>query len=49
VRSRADQHPDLGDRPSLLFVAHRKELLHQSLRTFREPEDWFQTARRVAG
>jgi superfamily II DNA or RNA helicase len=28
--------PALGDRPSLLFVAHRKELLEQSLRTFRE-------------
>lgn len=25
-----------GDRPSLLFVAHRKEILEQSLRTYRE-------------
>lgn len=32
----ADQHVELGPRPSLLFVAHRKELLQQSLRTFRE-------------
>jgi superfamily II DNA or RNA helicase len=30
------QHPQLADRPSLLFVAHRKELLDQSRRTFRE-------------
>jgi superfamily II DNA or RNA helicase/HKD family nuclease len=26
----------LGERPSLLFVAHRKEILEQSLRTYRE-------------
>ena len=32
----AEQHDALSDRPSLLFVAHRKELLEQSLRTFRE-------------
>jgi superfamily II DNA or RNA helicase/HKD family nuclease len=32
----ARQHPDLQERPSLLFVAHRRELLQQSLRTFRE-------------
>jgi superfamily II DNA or RNA helicase/HKD family nuclease len=25
-----------GDRPSLLFIAHRKEILEQSLRTYRE-------------
>lgn len=25
-----------GEQPSLLFVAHRKEILHQSLRTYRE-------------
>lgn len=30
------QRPALGERPSLLFVAHRRELLEQSLRTFRE-------------
>jgi superfamily II DNA or RNA helicase/HKD family nuclease len=30
------QHPALPERPTLLFVAHRKELLEQSLRTFRE-------------
>jgi superfamily II DNA or RNA helicase/HKD family nuclease len=35
-RRMAAQHKDLGSRPSLLFVAHRKELLEQSLRTFRE-------------
>lgn len=27
---------ETGDRPSLLFVAHRKEILEQSLRTYRE-------------
>jgi superfamily II DNA or RNA helicase/HKD family nuclease len=32
----AHQHDALSGRPSLLFVAHRKELLEQSLRTFRE-------------
>jgi superfamily II DNA or RNA helicase/HKD family nuclease len=32
----AGQHDALSSRPSLLFVAHRKELLEQSLRTFRE-------------
>jgi superfamily II DNA or RNA helicase/HKD family nuclease len=32
----AGQHAALSSRPSLLFVAHRKELLEQSLRTFRE-------------
>ncbi|GAB3812450.1 DEAD/DEAH box helicase [Tessaracoccus terricola] len=26
----------LGDRPTLLFVAHRKEILEQSMRTYRE-------------
>jgi superfamily II DNA or RNA helicase/HKD family nuclease len=30
------QHQELSERPTLLFVAHRKELLEQSLRTFRE-------------
>jgi superfamily II DNA or RNA helicase/HKD family nuclease len=35
-RRLGEQHPALADRPSLLFVAHRKELLEQSLRTFRE-------------
>jgi superfamily II DNA or RNA helicase/HKD family nuclease len=35
-RRLAEQHPELAGRPSLLFVAHRKELLEQSLRTFRE-------------
>jgi superfamily II DNA or RNA helicase/HKD family nuclease len=35
-RRLGEQHPALPDRPSLLFVAHRKELLEQSLRTFRE-------------
>jgi superfamily II DNA or RNA helicase len=30
------QHDALPSRPTLLFVAHRKELLEQSLRTFRE-------------
>jgi hypothetical protein len=30
------QHDTLPARPTLLFVAHRKELLDQSLRTFRE-------------
>jgi superfamily II DNA or RNA helicase/HKD family nuclease len=35
-RRLGQQHPELPDRPSLLFVAHRKELLEQSLRTFRE-------------
>ena len=30
------QHEALPERPTLLFVAHRKELLEQSLRTFRE-------------
>jgi superfamily II DNA or RNA helicase/HKD family nuclease len=35
-RRLGDQHPELTGRPSLLFVAHRKELLEQSLRTFRE-------------
>ena len=35
-RRLAEQHDELPDRPSLLFVAHRKELLEQSLRTFRE-------------
>ena len=28
--------PHDGDRPSLLFVAHRREILEQSLRTYRE-------------
>ncbi|NYD43221.1 DUF3427 domain-containing protein [Nocardioides panaciterrulae] len=28
--------PATGDRPSLLFVAHRREILEQSLRTYRE-------------
>jgi superfamily II DNA or RNA helicase len=28
--------PTDGDRPSLLFVAHRREILEQSLRTYRE-------------
>lgn len=28
--------PDAGDPPSLLFVAHRREILEQSLRTYRE-------------
>jgi superfamily II DNA or RNA helicase/HKD family nuclease len=32
----AEQHDELSGRPPLLFVAHRKELLEQSLRTFRE-------------
>lgn len=31
-----EQAPELGRQPTLLFVAHRKELLQQSLRTFRE-------------
>ncbi|MFP4235240.1 MAG: DUF3427 domain-containing protein [Nitriliruptoraceae bacterium] len=31
-----DLHDELPVRPSLLFVAHRRELLEQSLRTFRE-------------
>jgi superfamily II DNA or RNA helicase/HKD family nuclease len=35
-RRLAEQHEELSGRPSLLFVAHRKELLEQSLRTFRE-------------
>ncbi|MCC5948221.1 MAG: DUF3427 domain-containing protein [Nitriliruptoraceae bacterium] len=35
-RRLGDQHPDLPARPSLLFVAHRRELLEQSRRTFRE-------------
>ncbi len=35
-RRLAEQHDELSGRPSLLFVAHRKELLEQSLRTFRE-------------
>jgi superfamily II DNA or RNA helicase/HKD family nuclease len=35
-RRLGEQHDQLSDRPSLLFVAHRKELLEQSLRTFRE-------------
>jgi len=35
-RRMSDLHDKLPDRPSLLFVAHRKELLEQSLRTFRE-------------
>jgi superfamily II DNA or RNA helicase/HKD family nuclease len=35
-RRMAEQHGDLSRQPSLLFVAHRKELLEQSLRTFRE-------------
>jgi superfamily II DNA or RNA helicase/HKD family nuclease len=35
-RRLGEQHSALPDRPSLLFVAHRKELLEQSLRTFRE-------------
>jgi hypothetical protein len=30
------QHGALPERPTLLFVAHRKELLEQSQRTFRE-------------
>ena len=29
-------NPEAIDRPSLLFVAHRKEILEQSLRTYRE-------------
>ncbi len=29
-------HPETGERPSLLFVAHRREILEQSLRTYRE-------------
>jgi superfamily II DNA or RNA helicase/HKD family nuclease len=29
-------HDELSSRPPLLFVAHRKELLEQSMRTFRE-------------
>ena len=37
-RRLATHHDGLSDRPSLLFVAHRKELLEQSLRTFREVE-----------
>lgn len=28
--------PDAGGPPSLLFVAHRREILEQSLRTYRE-------------
>jgi superfamily II DNA or RNA helicase/HKD family nuclease len=35
-RRLGEQHPELAHQPSLLFVAHRKELLEQSLRTFRE-------------
>jgi superfamily II DNA or RNA helicase/HKD family nuclease len=35
-RRLAEQHDELSGRPPLLFVAHRKELLEQSLRTFRE-------------
>ncbi len=35
-RRLAAQHEELSGRPSLLFVAHRKELLEQGLRTFRE-------------
>ncbi len=35
-RRLAQQREALGKRPSLLFVAHRRELLEQSLRTFRE-------------
>ena len=35
-RRMAQQRADLPERPSVLFVAHRKELLEQSLRTFRE-------------
>jgi superfamily II DNA or RNA helicase/HKD family nuclease len=35
-RRLADQRAELPQRPTLLFVAHRKELLEQSLRTFRE-------------
>ena len=35
-RRMTQQHGDLSRQPSLLFVAHRKELLEQSLRTFRE-------------
>ncbi len=27
---------ETGERPSLLFVAHRREILEQSLRTYRE-------------
>jgi superfamily II DNA or RNA helicase/HKD family nuclease len=35
-RRMTEQHDGLSRQPSLLFVAHRKELLEQSLRTFRE-------------
>jgi superfamily II DNA or RNA helicase len=35
-RRLTEQHDELPSQPSLLFVAHRKELLDQSLRTFRE-------------
>jgi superfamily II DNA or RNA helicase/HKD family nuclease len=35
-RRLAEQHDELSGRPPLLFVAHHKELLEQSLRTFRE-------------
>ena len=37
VSSRLDELTrSLGDRPSLLFIAHRREILQQSIRTYRE-------------
>ncbi len=30
------ENPGFADRPSLLFIAHRREILEQSLRTYRE-------------
>jgi superfamily II DNA or RNA helicase/HKD family nuclease len=35
-RRMTEQNDDFSRQPSLLFIAHRKELLEQSLRTFRE-------------